>query len=108
MADRPASSLRAVLVGLDFGERDYAESLAEAKQLAASAGVGALTVVKGRRDRPDPALFAGKGKVEEIAEIVAATQASLTIFNHTLSPVQERNLEKRLDCRVIDRTSLIL
>ena len=108
MAERPASPLPAVLVGLDFGDSDYAESLAEAKQLAASAGVGALTVVKGRRDRPDPALFAGKGKVEEIAEVVAATQAPVTIFNHDLSPVQERNLEKRLNCRVIDRTSLIL
>jgi GTP-binding protein HflX len=108
MAERTASLVPAVLVGLDFGETDYAESLAEAKQLAASAGVGALTVVRGRRDRPDPALFAGKGKVEEIAEAVAATQAPLTIFNHDLSPVQERNLERRLNCRVIDRTSLIL
>src|SRR5215216_5492942 len=108
MAGRPASFLPAVLVGLDFGESDYAESLAEAKQLAASAGVGALTVVKGRRDRPDPALFAGKGKVEEIAGVVAETGSPVTIFNHELSPVQERNLEKRLNCRVIDRTSLIL
>ena len=108
MAARRTRLLPAVLVGLDFGDSDYAESLAEAKQLAASAGVGALTVVKGRRDRPDPALFAGKGKVEEIAEVVAATQAPVTIFNHELSPVQERNLEKRLNCRVIDRTSLIL
>jgi GTPase len=108
MAARPARSLPAVLVGLDFGASDYAESLAEAKQLAASAGVGALTVVKGRRARPDPALFAGKGKVEEIAEVVAATQAPVTIFNHDLSPVQERNLEQRLNCRVVDRTSLIL
>jgi GTP-binding protein HflX len=108
MAERRTSSAQAVLVGLDFGETDYAESLAEAKQLAASAGVGALTIVKGRRERPDPALFAGKGKVEEIAEAVAATHASVTIFNHDLSPVQERNLEKRLNCRVVDRTSLIL
>ena len=108
MAQRRASSAQAVLVGLDFGETDYAESLAEARQLAASAGVGALTIVKGRRERPDPALFAGKGKVEEIAEAVATTRASVTIFNHDLSPVQERNLEKRLNCRVVDRTSLIL
>jgi GTP-binding protein HflX len=108
MAERPTTRVPAVLVGLDFGETDYAESLAEAKQLAASAGVGALTVVRGRRDRPDPALFAGKGKVQEIAEAVAAAQAPLTIFNHDLSPVQERNLQERLNCRVIDRTSLIL
>ena len=108
MRDRSGSTDQAVLVGLDFGERDYAESLAEAKDLALSAGVDALTVVKGRRDRPDPALFAGRGKVDEIADAVAATGAPVTIFNHDLSPVQERNLEKRLNCRVIDRTSLIL
>jgi GTP-binding protein HflX len=108
MADRPGSNAEAVLVGLDLGQADYTESLAEAEQLAASAGVNALTVVKGRRQRPDPALFAGKGKVEEIANAVAATHAPITIFNHELSPVQERNLEKRLNCRVVDRTSLIL
>jgi GTP-binding protein HflX len=108
MTDRRVSDGQAVLVGLDLGQADYTESLAEAKQLAASAGVNALTVVKGRRQRPDPALFAGKGKVEEIANAVAATHAPITIFNHELSPVQERNLEKRLNCRVVDRTSLIL
>jgi GTP-binding protein HflX len=108
ITDRPISDGQAVLVGLDLGQADYTESLAEAKQLAASAGVSALTIVKGRRQRPDPALFAGKGKVEEIANAVAATHAPITIFNHELSPVQERNLEKRLNCRVVDRTSLIL
>jgi GTP-binding protein HflX len=108
MSERPGSSGQAVLVGLDFGKTDYAESLEEAKQLASSAGVGALTVVKGRRERPDPALFAGKGKVDEIAQAVADTHAAVTIFNHDLSPVQERNLQKRLDCPVVDRTSLIL
>ena len=108
MSDRPGGDAQAVLVGLDLGQADYTESLAEAKQLAASAGVGTLVVVKGRRQRPDPALFAGKGKVDEIAGAVAATRAPITIFNHELSPVQERNLEKRLNCRVVDRTSLIL
>ena len=108
MSERSDSSTSAVLVGLDFGQADYAESLAEAKQLAASAGVQARAVVKGRRDRPDPALFAGKGKVSEIAEAVAAAKAPIAIFNHELSPVQERNLEQRLNCRVVDRTSLIL
>ena len=98
----------AVLVGLDFGDGDYAESLAEAQQLAQSAGVRALRVVKGRRERPDPALFVGKGKAEEIAETVAAAHAPLAIFNHQLTPIQERNLERRLQCRVVDRTSLIL
>ena len=102
------SGTQAVLVGLDFGNTDYAESLAEAKQLAASAGLNLRAVVSGRRKRPDPALFAGKGKVEEIAAVVAAIKAPVTLFNHDLSPVQERNLEKRLNCRVVDRTSLIL
>jgi GTP-binding protein HflX len=108
MIERQGSRTEAVLVGLDLGQTDYAESLAEARQLAESAGVDALAVIKGRRDRPDPALFAGKGKVEQIADVVAATHAPLTIFNHELSPVQERNLEQRLQCRVVDRTSLIL
>ena len=97
-----------MLVGLDFGEADYAASLAEVQQLVASAGVRALALVKGRRERPDPAYFAGKGKVEQIADMIAQTGAPLAVFNHQLSPVQERNLEKRLQCRVVDRTSLIL
>jgi GTPase len=101
-------STAAVLVGLDFGQHDYAESLAEARQLASSAGVGPVTIVGGRRERPDPAFFAGRGKVDEIADAVAASRARVAIFNHDLTPVQERNLETRLSCRVVDRTSLIL
>jgi GTP-binding protein HflX len=108
MFDRPGTGTEAVVVSLDLGEADYAESLEEVQQLAASAGATALAVIKGRRQRPDPALYAGKGKVEEIAGTVAATGASLVIFNHELSPVQERNLEKQINCRVVDRTSLIL
>ena len=113
MFDRPArggvaASAAAVLVALDFGEDDYAESLAEIQLLVSSAGVSACDIVHGKRERPDSALYAGKGKVDQIAESVAAHQAQLVIFNHELSPVQERNLEKRLNCRVIDRTSLIL
>ena len=108
MFDRPGSGTAAVLVGLDFGEAGYAESLEEIQQLTASAGVTTRAIIRGRRQRPDPALFAGKGKVEEVAQTVAATGAGLAIFNHELSPVQERNLEKTLGCRVVDRTSLIL
>jgi GTP-binding protein HflX len=112
MFDRPGSTVGgttdAVLVALDFGDDDYAESLAEIQLLASSAGVTPKDIVRGRRDRPDSAYFAGKGKVDQIAEAVAVHQAQLVIFNHELSPVQERNLEKRLNCRVIDRTSLIL
>jgi GTP-binding protein HflX len=108
MFDRPGSGTAAVVVGLDLGEAGYAESLEETCLLTASAGVATRAVVRGRRERPDPALFAGKGKVDEIAQTLAATGAGLAIFNHELSPVQERNLEKRLGCRVVDRTSLIL
>ena len=108
MLDRPANGTAAVLVSLDFGKSDYVESTDEIQLLTASAGVSALAVIRGRRDRPDPALFAGKGKVEEVAQTLAATGARLAIFNHELSPAQERNLEKRLGCRVVDRVSLIL
>lgn len=115
MFDRPGrgsgaggGSTDAVLVALDFGDDDYAESLAEIQLLVSSAGVTAKNIVRGKRDRPDPAFYAGKGKVDQIAEAVATDNAQVVVFNHELSPVQERNLEKRLGCRVIDRTSLIL
>jgi len=108
MFDRPGNGTGAVLVSLDFGEAGYAEGVQEISELAASAGVNARALVGGRRARPDPALFAGKGKVEEVARTLAATGAHLAIFNHELSPAQERNLERELDCRVVDRVSLIL
>ncbi len=108
MLDRPGIGTAAVVVGLDFGEIGYAESLEEIQQLTESAGVSVRAVIRGKRARPDSALYAGKGKVEEIAQSLAANKASLVIFNHELSPAQERNLEKILDCRVVDRVSLIL
>jgi GTP-binding protein HflX len=108
MVDRPSGGTAAVLVGLDFGEPGFDESLDELKLLAASAGIRTLAVVGGRRDRPDPALFAGSGKVEEIKQRLQESKATLAVFNHPLSPAQERNLEKALGCRVIDRTSLII
>jgi len=97
-----------VLVSLDFGHSDYAESLEELKQLAESANLRVVAVVEGKRARPDSALYAGSGKVEEIALVVSQAEAPLVIFNHELSPAQERNLEQKVKCRVIDRTSLIL
>src|SRR6267143_1233217 len=108
MLERPRGGDRAVLVNLDFGNVDFAESLEEIRRLAESADVKPVTVVKGRRQRPDAATFAGSGKVEEIAALVQSTGASLVLFNHDLSPAQQRNLEKRCNCRVIDRTILIL
>lgn len=108
MQSSPAIREVAVLVSLDFGEPDYAESLEELRLLAESAGVQVAAVVEGRRYRPDPALFAGSGKVDEIADLVAEQEIPLVIFNHDLSPAQMRNLSARLNTRVIDRTILIL
>ena len=108
MFERPGASSQAVLVSLDLGDEGYAESTDELAQLAASARLGIGGVLRGRRSRPDSAYFAGSGKVDELAALLTRTGARLAIFNHELSPAQERNLEKRLDCRVIDRVSLIL
>ena len=108
MLERPAAGERAVVVQLDFGEDDVAEQLEEMRLLTESAGAVVCAEVYGRRQSPDAATYAGKGKVQEVAAEVAANTADLVIFNHALSPAQERNLERILQCRVIDRTSLIL
>jgi GTP-binding protein HflX len=108
MNERPAAGERAVVVQLDFGQVDLADQLEEVRLLVESAGGLVVAEVFGRRQSPDPKTFAGKGKVEEIAAMLAAGAADLVIFNHELSPAQERNLERELTCRVIDRTSLIL
>ena len=98
----------AVLVSLDFGAPDYAESLEELRLLAESAGVRTIALVEGKRQRPDASLFAGSGKVDEIAALVEEHEVPLVIFNHDLSPAQMRNLTARIKARVIDRTMLIL
>lgn len=98
----------AVLVQLDFGESDFAERLDEFRLLVKSANVRELAIVSGKRSRPDAATYAGKGKVVEIADTMRLHDAAVAIFNHELAPGQQRNLEKALQCRVIDRTSLIL
>jgi len=98
----------AVLVSIDFGNSDHSESLQELRLLAETAGVRTLAIVEARRQRPDAALFAGSGKVQEIAELVERLEAPLVIFNHDLSPAQMRNLTAKLNTRVIDRTMLIL
>lgn len=108
MFDRHKGGDVAVLVCLDFGDADFRDGVEEFVQLVESAGVTPLATIEGRRQRPDPAYFAGTGKVEEIAEAVRATGAQMVIFNHQLSPAQERNLEKTIQCRVLDRTTLIL
>jgi GTP-binding protein HflX len=106
--DRPTGGDRALLVELDFGDGEPAERVAELKALARSAGAEIADVVTARRTRPDAGLFAGRGKVAEIAARRAATGADLVIFDHALSGAQQRNLERALDCRVVDRVSLIL
>jgi GTP-binding protein HflX len=108
MLERPQHGHRAILVGLDLGEADHSESVEELRQLSMSAGVEELALVGGRRDRPDPALFAGSGKVAEIERLAADLGADVVIFNHDLAPAQQRNLENRFQLRVVDRTSLIL
>ena len=108
MSERPVRANAAVLVGLDFGADGYAESLQELRLLAESAGLRPLALIQGRRQRPDSALYAGSGKTEEIGAAVRAHNAVVVVFNHELSPAQQRNLEKALDCPVLDRTGLIL
>jgi len=108
MSESTTAPNTAVLVSLDFGAPDYAESLEELRLLAESAGVEVLALIEGKRQRPDPATFAGSGKVDEIAARVEELEAPLVIFNHDLSPAQMRNLSAKLQARVIDRTMLIL
>lgn len=108
MFERPASGERAVLVQLDLGQGAIDERLSELKLLVLSAGATVEAVVQGRRAAPDPKLFAGSGKVQEIGEALRAYGADIVIFNHALSPGQQRNLERELQCMVIDRTALIL
>jgi GTP-binding protein HflX len=98
----------AVLVSLDFGRNGYVENIEELRQLATSDGLIIVAVIRGKCSRPNPATYAGNGKVNEISLILKQTCASLVIFNHNLSPAQQRNLEQYLQCRVIDRTCLIL
>lgn len=108
MFERPAAGENALLVQLDFGAGDFAERMEEFRLLATSAGANPVATITGKRGRPDPATFAGKGKVAEIVAAAAATGADLVMFNHELSPAQQRNLERACQMRVIDRSALIL
>ena len=108
MFERPARGDRALLVELDLGDGEPAERLAELKALTRSAGAEIVDIVTARRARPDAALYAGRGKVAEIAARRLGSGADLVIFDHALSGVQQRNLERALDCRIVDRVGLIL
>ncbi|MEO2267900.1 ribosome rescue GTPase HflX [Pseudoalteromonas sp. YIC-656] len=108
MFDRYEAGEQAVLVHIEFPHEGDREDLQELEMLVSSAGVSSLAIVQGSRQAPHPKLFVGTGKAEEIAEIVQFHNADVIIFNHELSPSQERNLEKVCKCRVLDRTALIL
>lgn len=102
------SGIRAILVGVDFGKSDFDSSLEELALLTLSAGATPISTITCKRASPDSALYVGSGKAEEIKLAAVDHQIDIIIFNHALSPAQQRNLEKHLQIRVLDRTSLIL
>lgn len=107
--ERPDSGgEEAILVHVDFPEGANREDLSEFRELVISAGADPVDLVTTKRDVPHVKTFVGKGKVEEIAEAVRMHDVSLVIFNHALTPSQERNVEREIKCRVLDRTGLIL
>jgi GTP-binding protein HflX len=108
MFERPPPGEKAVLVHLAFPKTDYEADRREFIELAQSAGAEVKAVIGGRRQRPDASLYIGTGKADEVAGAAQAGGAELAVFNHELSPSQERNLEKRIQARVLDRTGLIL
>ena len=106
--ERPQGGERAILVHLAILASETQEDFDEFYDLACSAGARPVAVIKGSRRAPDPGYFAGAGKVEEIRAQAELHQADVVLFNHSLSPGQERNLETQVKCRVLDRTGLIL
>ncbi len=108
MFDRYQAGEQAILVHVDFPDDNAREDLQEFEMLVSSAGVSALNIITGKRDKPHTKFFVGSGKTEEISEAVRLYEANVILFNHTLSPSQEKNIEALCQCRVIDRTTLIL
>lgn len=106
--ERPKSGERAVLVHLELNAERDREDLSEFVELTRSAGAQDVALITGSRQTPDSRYFVGTGKAEEIRQAVSDTQAEVVIFDHALTPSQERNLERLLSCRVLDRTGLIL
>lgn len=96
------------MVSVDFGESDYEESLEELRQLSLSAGLAVRGTVQGKRSSPDAKLFIGSGKADELLQLMQVNEANVAVFNHDLTPSQQRNLERLLQARVVDRTGLIL
>ncbi|OTA17863.1 protease GTP-binding subunit [Xenorhabdus vietnamensis] len=108
MFDRYEGGELAVLVHVFFSQEKDTENLSEFESLVTSAGVSPVQIVTGSRKAPHPKYFVGEGKAEEIAEAVKNSGADVVLFNHALSPAQERNLERLCQCRVVDRTGVIL
>ena len=106
--ERPDAGETAVLVHVDFQDEHEREDAGELLELVRSAGAEPAMLLTGSRRRPDPRTFIGAGKLAELKEALQVHAAELVIFNHALSPSQERNLERALECRVLDRTGLIL
>ncbi len=98
----------AIVVGIDFHDVLFEDRLAEAVELVTSAGASVVQTIACRRTKPDAGTFAGSGKIDEIAACVIELDVNLVVFNHQLSPIQIRNIEKIVGVRVIDRTDLIL
>ncbi|RPH97942.1 MAG: GTPase HflX, partial [Lysobacterales bacterium] len=107
MFERAERGNRAVILHPEFRSTGP-DALDEFQELARSAGAEVAGVVKAPRDRPDARTYVGKGKVEELAALVEATGADLILVSHSLSGVQERNIERDCQCRVLDRSTLIL
>jgi len=106
--DRPQHGERAILVHLDIRHAESSDDLDELVELAESAGAEIAGIITGSRNTPDPKYFVGQGKLDEIRLLIGSTEAEVIIFDHALSPAQERNIEAALECRVLDRTGLIL
>ncbi|MCH7816083.1 MAG: GTPase HflX [Proteobacteria bacterium] len=106
--DRPDIGEVSILVHLSIESEVERDDPTEFEELALSAGAMPVAYITGSRKQPSPSHFVGSGKLEEIAAAVQAHQAEVVLFNHALSPSQERNLESYLECRVLDRTGLIL
>ena len=108
MFERPNEGKSACVISINFGDADFEESVEEIKELVLSADMKIVSTVNIKRSAPDPKYFLGSGKAEEVKFIIQESKADTVIFNHNLSPSQERNLEKYFSTRILDRTALIL
>ncbi|MCK4834385.1 MAG: GTPase HflX, partial [Gammaproteobacteria bacterium] len=106
--ERVEGGNRAILVHMDIRDEAHRENLSEFKELVLSSGAEIMAIATTSRQGADPKFFIGSGKAKEIAELVKLHEADIVLFNHQLAASQERNLERVIECRVLDRTGLIL